>query len=1048
MDTSLSFAKITSPSIGTTVERSRLLADLDRASDRKLTWICGPGGCGKTTLIADYVQKKRARCLWYHVDRGDGDPATLFHFLRLAGLKTTRRSRKFFPPEFAPEFMPGLEVFARRFFRDLFAQLGPTCTVVFDNVQEAPVDSAFYHVLREGLSELPSGYHALLVSRSEPPPNFSGFLAKREMSLIDGEALRFTEAEVIELLQLFGQEARFQDQMQNVLSVTQGWAAGIILMTAVSDQVDLTSLKPDDGPVQNLFGYFATEVFLKADAAEQSFLIRSAFLPEMTVPLAQDIADNPNAEIILARLCRENFFTTRRSGRQPIYQYHPLFRAFLQNRAEALLSSGSLKALRAKAAMLLEAAGQVEAASELLIAMEDWPNLSRLIRVHAPKLMAEARLQTLAGWVGAVPDAVKDQAPDLLYWDGTTRIGFDCEQARSRLERSFALFQAQEDANGQYLALAAMVDAILTTWIDFRPFDRCIAEYEALRRRHPQPVSQQIEARILSKIVFAMLHRRICDPNLPELAERLVEIVQDPMDLALRASAGASLVACYCSWGEYGKAALILEAMRPHSKRDCPPQVWIMFHVAKMLFCWLTASFEECRHAEKEAVETIEDTGAKGMEILVLNQALSCALSENDRNRARAIISHISKALNSGPTAPQSQKSYPLRWMYHFYSAWCALLDRELPIAGEHATWSLNYADSMGELFALLSHIAIVNVAIEMDDPPTAESHLAKIAQIDREKTFIPLQVPKLIAEADVARRKGNRDKCLAALREAFANAKVHNLKNTEFWLADQMADLCVIALEADIEVDYVRSLARERELKPRSAPRHLDTWPWPLTVQTLGDFALTQKGERLSFKGKAQRKPLELLKALIAFGGRNVSIVRLQDALWPDAEGDAAERAFDITLHRLRKLLQVEDILMRSESRISLSAHLCWVDVWALNDLMEMATTAMGSLPSANESTVDFEALEVKILRLLQGAFLGNLSDVPWAVSARDRFSIRLMRFFHDLGRYWERHGNIERAAECYQRGLDVEAPSDVLRTRLARALGHITQNWIHISS
>jgi len=1047
VDTSLTIAKITAPSVGATVERHRLLEHLDRASERKLTWISGPGGCGKTTLIANYVQKKRERCLWYQVDSGDGDPATLFHFLRLAGQKITRRSRRFLPPEFAPEFMPGLEVFARRFFGDLFAQLSPAFTIVFDNVQDAPEDSAFSTILREGLSELPAGGHALLISRSEPPANFSRFLARREMALMGWEALRFTQAEVKGLLQLTGRDTQFQDQIENVCSVTQGWAAGIILMTAVSDHIDLASLQPNDEPVQNLFDYFATEVFQKAGAAGQGFLLRSAFLPEMTVPLAADIADNPDADTILARLSRENFFTTRRSDRPAIYQYHPLFRAFLLNRAQATLSSDTLRALQAKAAILLESAGQIEAASELLIARENWPNLCRLLRAHAPKLMAEARIQTLANWLGAVPEAVKDQDPDLLYWDGMTRIGFDCEQARSRLERSFALFGKRDDANGQYLALAAMVDAILATWDDFRPFDRCIAEYEALRCRHPQFPSQQIEARILSKIVFAMLHRRICDPELPGLADRLFELVQEPMDLALRASAGASLVACFCSWGEYGKAALILEAMRPNSKRDCPPQVWIMFHVAKMLFCWLTGSFDECRRAEQEAVEAIEDTGAKGMEILFLNQALSCALSENNRNQAGEILSRISAALNSGPSASQSQNSYPLRWMYHFYSAWCALLEGALPVAREHAAWSLNYADRMGELFVLLSHTASANIAIETGDVQQAETHFSAISNIDREQTFIPLQVPKLIAEADLARRTGHRDTCLQALREAFIVAKAHNLKNTEFWLADQMADLCVLALEADIEVDYVRTLARERNLTPRTAPRHIETWPWPLRVQTLGDFALTLQGERLSFRGKAQQKPLDLLKALIAFGGRGVSIVRIQDALWPDAEGDAAERAFDITLHRLRKLLHVEDALNRGENRISLSEHVCWVDVWALDDLMEIASTAMA--PHAPPSSaVDIEAIEAEVLRLYQGAFLEHLSHEPWVIEARDRLSIRLMRFFHDLGRYWEGRGHLEKAVECYQRGLDSEAPSEALRTRISRALGHITGNSKHVSS
>ena len=51
--------------------------------------------------------------------------------------------------------------------------------------------------------------------------------------------------------------------------------------------------------------------------------------------------------------------------------------------------------------------------------------------------------------------------------------------------------------------------------------------------------------------------------------------------------------------------------------------------------------------------------------------------------------------------------------------------------------------------------------------------------------------------------------------------------------------------------------------------------------------------GVSLQSSGKSQRKLLELLKALVAFGGEQVNIDKLSDALWPDAEGGLARSAF-----------------------------------------------------------------------------------------------------------------------------------------------------------
>ena len=52
-------------------------------------------------------------------------------------------------------------------------------------------------------------------------------------------------------------------------------------------------------------------------------------------------------------------------------------------------------------------------------------------------------------------------------------------------------------------------------------------------------------------------------------------------------------------------------------------------------------------------------------------------------------------------------------------------------------------------------------------------------------------------------------------------------------------------------------------------------------------------------------KKPLELLKAIIAFGGSNVATERICDALWPDADGDRALNSFKFAIHQLRRLLE-----------------------------------------------------------------------------------------------------------------------------------------------
>src|SRR5688572_22971143 len=74
--------------------------------------------------------------------------------------------------------------------------------------------------------------------------------------------------------------------------------------------------------------------------------------------------------------------------------------------------------------------------------------------------------------------------------------------------------------------------------------------------------------------------------------------------------------------------------------------------------------------------------------------------------------------------------------------------------------------------------------------------------------------------------------------------------------------------------------------------------------VYTLGCFTVFTQDMPLTCSGRGQRKRLDLLRSLIAFGGRGVAIPKLAQVLWPDTDGDMAKHALETTLYRLRKLL------------------------------------------------------------------------------------------------------------------------------------------------
>jgi DNA-binding response OmpR family regulator len=204
----------------------------------------------------------------------------------------------------------------------------------------------------------------------------------------------------------------------------------------------------------------------------------------------------------------------------------------------------------------------------------------------------------------------------------------------------------------------------------------------------------------------------------------------------------------------------------------------------------------------------------------------------------------------------------------------------------------------------------------------------------------------------------------------------------------------------------------------------------WPLKIYALGQFALQVHGQALTFSRKAQKKPLDLLRMLIALGGVRVETSALTGLLWPDAEGDAAKISFDSNLYRLRKLLGVDDLLTLSEGKLSLDRERCWVDIWAVEDLVARVEREVHG--SHGIDGVDCGTLAKELLRLYSGHFLEKESQEAWAIAARDRLKAKFLRAVTLLGSSLEAAGQWEQATALYSQALELDNLAEALYRRL----------------
>ena len=280
--------------------------------------------------------------------------------------------------------------------------------------------------------------------------------------------------------------------------------------------------------------------------------------------------------------------------------------------------------------------------------------------------------------------------------------------------------------------------------------------------------------------------------------------------------------------------------------------------------------------------------------------------------------------------------------------------------------------------------------------------------------------------EADVALERANVDDH-DALRRALALS--HTMDGATWSVAGLRANAPLYnrALVAGIEVGHVKRLIRHHRLVPMETSTASDAWPWPIRVYTLGRFEIVCDDQPLQWAGRAQRKPLDLLKILCAFGAHAVNQDRVTDALWPVAEGDAADQALRTTLHRLRKLLKHEEAVRLEDRHLSLDPRWLWADCLAFDR-------------AAHHPQLTGEATLRAALNRYRGPFLDGES-APWALGFRGRLHAQFMRMAERLGTLLEERDDWRAALQCYVGAVEVEPLAEGLHRRLMAAHARLGQ-------
>src|SRR4029453_13398239 len=359
--------------------RGRLFEALDEALERKMTLVCSPAGCGKTTLLGDWAGRVKRPVAWLSLDRDDGDPARFWRYvaaaLERAGVSTGERFHSLLE---ARGGGPSAEDLTTALVNALQV-LSEDVALVLDDyhaIEARPVHDGVTFLVEH----LPARLHLVVASRTPPPLPPARLRASDQIIELRAADLRFTPEESAAFLRdVWGLDLP-PATVSALESRTEGWAVGLQLAAlSLQNRPDPEAfVRAFTGTNRYILDYLSEQVLERQPERIRTFLLETSILERLTGPLCDAVTGRSDGERMLEELERANLFLVPLDEERRWYRLHQLFADLLRARLQQA-GGARLPELPRRAAEWCERHGLIDEAIHHAIGADEMGWAGRLV---------------------------------------------------------------------------------------------------------------------------------------------------------------------------------------------------------------------------------------------------------------------------------------------------------------------------------------------------------------------------------------------------------------------------------------------------------------------------------------------------------------------------------------------------------------------------------------------------------------------------------------------------------------------------------------------
>jgi LuxR family maltose regulon positive regulatory protein len=432
--------------ISSLVARPRLTRRLDEGlrNGHRLFLVVAPAGYGKTTLVADWLDKIDIPSAWLSLDEADNDPLRFFTYVVAALQKTLGPELTQPPPEAFPMAPQPPEAFVHPLINDLAVVDRPILLALDDYhvITAGPVQEAMDFLLRRA----PPNLHLVVLTRADPSFSLARLRVRERMTEIRDRDLRFTPEEMAAFLNSLHRLNLPAEQIAALESRTEGWAAGVQLaalsLQGCSAERAAQFIRAFSGSHHYIVDYLFEEVLSRQPDPVREFLLQTSILERMCAPLCDAMltgkARGPGAsgeggmaspsQEILEYLEHSNLFLVPLDEERCWYRYHHLFIDVLRQMQKSTSQPDQIAGLHGRASDWYGQNGFVADAYHHAFLAGDYERAAQIVEENAWSMVRRAELATLKQWIEALPGGAVAARPWL------------------RIYYAWALFFAESDA--------------------------------------------------------------------------------------------------------------------------------------------------------------------------------------------------------------------------------------------------------------------------------------------------------------------------------------------------------------------------------------------------------------------------------------------------------------------------------------------------------------------------------------------------------------------------------------------------------------------------